>query len=120
MTERSRTSESEADLTLDDAEPPAGLDPETRTALTGFFTGLILVAVVPTGYVAAMGSAFGAETADKAFPFVMAFLVIPLGLMAFRATRRFGLFFLLGVVVTLIVVGGVGIGVLWLLLRYSR
>jgi hypothetical protein len=94
-------------------------DHPTFTALTGFFSGLVLVTLVPGAYVAGMSALFDERTAEEAFPFVLLFLAVPIGLLAFPRTRRFGKYLLLGMVATLFVVLGVGALVFWLMLRYS-
>ena len=92
-------------------------DHPTFTALTGFFTGLAFVVAVPGGFVALLHLAFDDDTTDDLFPLVLVALVVPLGLMAFQRTRRFGSYMLLGVVVTALVVGGAAALVLWVVVR---
>jgi hypothetical protein len=91
----------------------------TFTALTGFFSGLVLVTVLPGTFVAMVRAAFGERVAGEAFPFVLMLLAVPIALLAFPRTRRFGKYLVLGMVVTLFVVIGVGSLVFFLMLRYS-
>ncbi|HQR25726.1 MAG TPA: hypothetical protein PLP61_01695 [Nocardioides sp.] len=94
-------------------------DHPTFTALTGFFSGLLLVTLLPGIFVALMSGIFDERTAEEAFPFVLLAFAVPLGLLAFPRTRRFGKYLLLGMVVTLLIVFGVGTIVFWLMLRFS-
>lgn len=94
-------------------------DHPTFSALTGFFTGLFFVAVVPAGYVAALSAALGRERAEELFPFVLLTLAIPLGLVAYPSTRRFGGYMWLGILLTTVVVFGVGALVVWFLIGFG-
>lgn len=91
-------------------------DHPTFTALSGFFSGLVLVTLVPGLFFAALSGLFSERTAEEAFPFVLLFLAVPTGLLVFPRTRRFGKYLLLGMTVTLLVVFGVGTLVFWLML----
>lgn len=84
-------------------------------ALTGFFTGLAFVALVPALYGAVLRSVVSDETAESLFPFVLVTLAVPLGLVITERTRRFGKYMLLGMVVCAVVVIGVATLVLWVL-----
>jgi hypothetical protein len=88
-------------------------DHPTFAALSGFFTGLVFVAVVPAVYVALLSLFFDNDRVEELFPFVLLTLVVPLGLVANKGTRRFGSYFLIGMVLTAVVVVGVGALVLW-------
>jgi hypothetical protein len=94
-------------------------DHPTFTAITGFFTGLVLVTVLPGLFVAVMSKLFGERTAEEAFPFVLLFLALPIAMMAFPTTRRFGKYLLFGMVITLLVIFGVGTVVFWLMMTTS-
>jgi hypothetical protein len=87
-------------------------------ALTGFFTGLLTVIVVPGAFAAILNALFTYERAEDYFPFVLVIFVVPFGLIAATRTRRFGRYMLLGMVLTAVVVIGVAALVLWIL--YSR
>jgi hypothetical protein len=92
-------------------------DHPTFTALTGFFTGLAFVIVVPGLFAALLELVFEDHTAEDLFPFVLVTLAIPLGLVIAPRTRRFGKYMLIGMVTTALVVGGVSALVLWYLVN---
>lgn len=94
-------------------------DHPTFTALTGFFTGLVFVIVVPGLFAAILGWVFDYQTAEDAFPFVLLTLVVPLVLLLVPRTRRFGKYMLFGMLLTAIVVGGVAALVLWYMVRFQ-
>lgn len=88
-------------------------DHPTFTALTGFFAGMLFVTAVPGGFAGVLRLLLPYETAEKYFPWVLVTLLVPLGLVVFSRTRRFGLFMVVGMVLTALVVGGVTSLVLW-------
>lgn len=90
-------------------------DHPTFTALTGFFTGLAFVIVIPGVFAAILGALFDYETAEGLFPFVVLTLAVPIGLLVAPRTRRFGRYMMVGMVTTLLVVVGVAAVVLWVL-----
>lgn len=94
-------------------------DHPTFTALTGFFTGLAFVVVVPGLFIGMLNWLFADDTAEDLFPFVLVTLGVPIGLVIAPRTRRFGLYMLIGVVATALVVLGVGGLVLWYMLTYE-
>ena len=98
-------------------------DHPTFTAISGFFSGLVFATVVPGLFMATVryfaDDSTAERTAEEAFPFVLLFLVIPIAMVAFPQTRRFGTYLMLGIVVTLAVVIGVSTFVFWLMIRYS-
>ena len=94
-------------------------DHPTFTAITGFFTGLAFVIVVPGLFAAALGLLFDYHTAEDLFPFVLVTLAVPLGLVIVPRTRRFGLYMVIGMVTTALVVGGVTALVLWYMVNYQ-
>ena len=59
---------------------------------------------------------FDDDTAEGLFPFVVVTLAVPIGLAAVPRTRRFGLYMLLGMVLTAVVVAAVAALVLWVLI----
>jgi hypothetical protein len=71
----------------------------------GFFTGVAFVIIVPGVYGAALSLLLGDTTAQRLFPLILLALVVPLGLLVPRKTRRFAQFMLLGVVLTAVVIG---------------
>jgi hypothetical protein len=105
--------------TSDNEQPPDWWhrDHPTFTALTGFFTGLVYVALVPAVFVGILHLLVDDETTNELFPFVLLALGVPLGLTAFPRTRRFGKYMLLGVVVTGLVVAGVASLVVWFMVE---
>ncbi len=123
--EAEATSREELSGTGDRGEPAAAQpdwwhrDHPTFTALAGFFSGLVMATVVPGVFVASVRAAFGTRAAEEAFPFVLLFLAIPIALIAFPRSRRFGKYLLLGIAVALLVVIGVGTVVFWLMVTYS-
>ncbi|HEU5037050.1 MAG TPA: hypothetical protein VFT70_08590 [Nocardioides sp.] len=94
-------------------------DHPTFTALTGFFTGLAFVIVVPGLFAAALGLIFESHTAEDLFPFVLVTLAIPIGLVIVPRTRRFGTYMLIGMVTTALVVGCVAGAVIWYMVNYQ-
>jgi hypothetical protein len=103
-----------------DPAPDAGRQPSwwhrdhpTFAALSGFFTGLVYVVVVPGLFAAVLELVVKDSTAQDLYPFVLVMLALPLVLLVPHRTRRFGLYMLLGIVVTAVVVGGVASLVLW-------
>jgi hypothetical protein len=94
-------------------------DHPTFTALTGFFTGLGFLVLVPSLFAGVLGLLFDYDTAERLFPFVLVTLVVPIGLVIVPRTRRFGLYMLVGMVTTAVVVGGVAALVLWYLVAHQ-
>lgn len=95
-------------------------DHPTFTALTGFFTGMLFVTAVPGGFAGLLRLLFSYETAEKLFPFVALVLVVPIGLLAYRPTRRFGTYLVIGMALTTLVVLGVASLVLYFMVRMDR
>ena len=95
-------------------------DHPTFAALTGFFTGLLFVALIPAAYVGVLSLMFDSDRVEELFPFVLITLVVPLALVANKGTRRFGTYFWIGMVLTAIVVVGVGALVLWYLVENQK
>ncbi len=95
-------------------------DHPTFAALSGFFTGLLFVALVPASSTSAILSLmFDNDRVEDLFPFVLVTLVVPLALVANKRTRRFGIYFWIGMLLTAIVVVGVGALVLWYLVEHQ-
>ncbi len=92
-------------------------DHPTFSALTGFFTGLAVVIVVPGAFAAVLRALFDYDTAEELFPFVLVVLAVPLALIALPRTRRFGRYMLLGMLATAIVVIAVVALVVWILIK---
>jgi len=92
-------------------------DHPTFTALTGFFTGLAFVIVVPGLFATILNLLVDYNTAEDLFPFVLVMLAVPIGLLIAPRTRRFGVYMAIGMLVTLLVVAGVSALVLWYMIR---
>jgi 4-amino-4-deoxy-L-arabinose transferase-like glycosyltransferase len=92
-------------------------DHPTFSALTGFFTGLVVVIVVPGVFAAVLRAMFDYDTAEELFPFVLVVFAVPLALIAVPRSRRFGRYMLLGMVATAVVVVGVAALVVWILIK---
>jgi hypothetical protein len=95
-------------------------DHPTFSALTGFFAGLLFVALIPAAYVAVLSLIFDNSKVEDLFPFVLVTLVVPLALVVNQRTRRFGTYFWIGIVLTAVVVVGVGALVLWYLVEHQK
>jgi hypothetical protein len=95
-------------------------DHPTFSALTGFFTGLLFVALVPAIYVGVLSILFDNQKVEDLFPFVLVTLVVPLVLVVNPRTRRFGTYFWIGIILTAVVVVGVGALVLWYLVEHQN
>ncbi len=95
-------------------------DHPTFAALSGFFTGLLFVALVPAAFYGVLNLVVDNDRAEELFPFVLVTLVVPIGLVANRRTRRFGTYFWIGMILTAIVVVGVGALVLWYLVEHQN
>ena len=95
-------------------------DHPTFSALTGFFTGLLFVALIPAVYVAVLSLIFDNDKVENLFPFVLVTLVVPLALVVNQRTRRFGTYFWIGIVLTAVVVVGVAALVLWYLVDHQK
>ncbi len=116
------TSDAEPTSEPAEAPPPSWWhrDHPTFTALAGFFTGLLFVALVPAIYVGVLSLMFDNQKVEDLFPFVLVTLVVPLGLVANQRTRRFGTYFWIGIVLTAVVVVGVAALVLWYLVDHQK
>jgi len=110
------------DAGTDEARQPSWWhrDHPTFAALSGFFTGLLFVALVPAAFFGVLSLAFDNDRAEELFPLVLVTLVVPIGLVASKRTRRFGTYFWIGMILTAIVVVGVGALVLWYLVEHQN
>jgi 4-amino-4-deoxy-L-arabinose transferase-like glycosyltransferase len=93
-------------------------DHPTFAALTGFFTGLAFVILVPGVFAGILNALFDDHTAEDLFPFVLVSLAVPIALVVVPRTRRFGRYMALGMATTLVVVVGVSALVLWYMVKY--
>ncbi|MBO0844141.1 MAG: hypothetical protein J2P22_01840 [Nocardioides sp.] len=89
----------------------------TFAGLVGFFSGVAYVILVPGLYAAVLSLVLGDKTAQRLFPLVLVALVVPLGMLVPRKTRRFAQFMLLGVVLTALVVGLTAALVIWVMVQ---
>lgn len=120
-TDQEREPERTADDSGEDERRPSWWhrDHPTFTALAGFFTGLGFLVVVPALFGGLLRLVFDYDTAERLFPFGLVTLLVPIGLVIFPRTRRFGLYMIVGMVTTAVVVGGVAAVVLWYLVSYQ-
>jgi hypothetical protein len=88
----------------------------TFAAVVGFFTGIAFVIVVPGVYATLLNAFLGEKTAQRLFPYVLIALLVPLGLLVPRKTRRFAQLMLVGMVATVLVVAVTAGLVLWFLI----
>ncbi len=95
-------------------------DHPTFTALSGFFTGMLFVTLVPGGFVGLLRLLFEYDTAEGLFPLVLVSLVVPIALLVVPRTRRFGIYMVLGMVLTALVVLGVASLVLYYLVKHGN
>lgn len=91
----------------------------TFVALSGFFTGMLFVTAVPGGFAGVLRLLFDYDTAEELFPLVLLSLVVPITLLTWGRTRRFGAFMVVGMVLTALVVLGVASLVLYFMVRYD-
>ena len=132
MSSEKQAVEAPADEAEDDATTPAEpadatttspswwhRDHPTFSALSGFFTGLLFVALVPAAYVGVLSLMFDNDRVEELFPFILVTLVVPLVLVINQRTRRFGTYFWIGIVLTAVVVVGVAALVLWFLVEHQ-
>ena len=94
-------------------------DHPTFSALTGFFTGLLFVLLVPAAFVGILSLLFDNHRVQELFPLVLVTLVVPLFLVVSAMSRRFGTYMWIGIVSTALVVGGVSALVLLVLVNGS-
>ncbi len=78
------------------------------------------MALVPAAFYGVVSLITDNDRAEDLFPFVLLTLVVPIGLVANQRTRRFGTYFWIGMVLTAIVVVGVGALVLWYLVEHQN
>lgn len=89
----------------------------TVAALVGFYIGLAYAILVPGTWGALLTWLTGQERAEQLFPWVALTLLVPLALLFPRKTRRLAQFVWLGIILTVLVVVGVGALVFWILLK---
>ena len=92
-------------------------DHPTFTALSGFFSGLVFVLLVPALFVGILSLMLSNNRVQELFPLVLVMLVVPLFLTLSPKTRRYGTYMWIGIVTTAIVVAGVSALVLYVLVN---
>ena len=112
---RPQTADGEVDAVDDDAPSWWHRDHPIFTPLSGFFAGLAFMLVVPGLFGALLESFFSQHTVADLFPFVLVALAVPVVLVARHQTRRFGLYFVVGMAATAVVVVGVAALVVWIM-----
>jgi hypothetical protein len=102
-----------------EGDPPSWWhrDHPTFAALTGFFSGLLFVLLVPATFVGVLSLLFDNGRVEELFPLVLVTLIVPLLLVLSPGSRRFGGYMWIGIVTTAIVVVGVGALVLYVLVN---
>ena len=89
----------------------------TFIALSGFFSGMLSVMLVPGAYAGILRLLFPYDTAERLFPYILIILVAPAVLVAVPRTRRFGTYMFIGMVLTTVVVLCVASLVLYFMVR---
>jgi hypothetical protein len=92
-------------------------DHPTFAALSGFFSGLLFVLLVPAIFVGVLSLLVDGDRVEELFPLVLVTLIVPLLLVLAPRSRRFGTYMWVGIVTTAIVVVGVGALVLYVLVN---
>ena len=87
------------------------------TPLSGFFSGLVLVIVLPGLFGAVLSALVSDSMAEKLAPWALVVFVIPVGLIIAPRTRRLGRYLLLGMVLTAIVVLAVAALTIYVLIK---
>jgi hypothetical protein len=92
----------------------------TFAGVAGFFTGIVYVIVVPGIYATLLNAFLGEKTATRLFPYVLVVVLVPIGLLVPRKTRRFAQLMLVGMVATVLVVAVTAALVLWVLVSLDK
>ena len=92
----------------------------TFAAIVGFFSGMLFVTALPGAVAGLLRLFFSYERAEALFPFTLIGLALPVVLLAKRKTRRFGIFMVIGMTLTGLVVLGVASLVLYFMVRMDR
>jgi hypothetical protein len=110
-----------------DAQPEIEHEPSwwhrshpTFAGVAGFFTGILFVIVVPGVYATLLNAFLGEKTAQRLFPYVLIALLVPIGLLVPRKTRRFAQLMLVGMIATILVVAVTAAVVLWFLISLDK
>jgi hypothetical protein len=89
----------------------------TFIALSGFFSGMLSVMLVPGAYAGILRLLFPYDTAERLFPYILLILAAPTILVAVPRTRRFGTYMFIGMALTTLVVVCVASLVLYFMVR---
>lgn len=92
-------------------------DHPTFTALTGFFSGMLFVTVIPGAFASILRLLFDYDRAEELFPLVLFTLILPIALLSVPKSRRYGIYFVIGMVLTALVVIGVASLVAYFMVR---
>lgn len=92
----------------------------TFAGLVGFFSGVLYVIAVPGIYGALLSWLLPPSKAQALFPLILVALIVPLGMLVPRKTRRFAQFMLLGVVCTAVVVGLTAALVIYVMVQLDK
>jgi hypothetical protein len=114
-----------------DAEPDADEQPQhepswwhrshpTFAGLVGFFVGVAYVIIIPGVYATLLNWLVPEKTAERLFPLVLIALIVPVGMLILRKTRRFAEFMFLGIISTALVVAATATLVLWVLVQGDK
>lgn len=101
----------------DESEEPERPEPSTKTAILGFYFGVVCMLFAPVLYFSATRWLFPDATAGDLAPFALLQLAVPAILVAVPRTRRFGLYMVLGLIVTGIVVSVSAVAALFVLIK---
>jgi hypothetical protein len=121
----------EDDAEAAEAEPEADEQPQrepswwhrshpTFAGLVGFFVGVAYVIIIPGVYATLLNWLVPEKTAEKLFPLVLIALIVPVGMLVVRKTRRFAEFMFLGIISTALVVAATATLVLWVLVQADK
>lgn len=94
-------------------------DHPTFTALTGFFSGMLFVTVVPGAFASILRLLFDYDRAEELFPLVLLTLIVPIVLLSVPRSRRYGIYFVIGMLLTALVVIGVASLVAYFMVRVN-
>lgn len=95
-------------------------DHPTFHALSGFFAGMLFVTAVPGGFAALLRWMLPFDAAERYFPLVALAAILPVALVAYRPTRRFGTYMWIGMALTALVVLGITSIVLYVMILTDR
>lgn len=104
--------EDDVEQVLDSADVEQVLDKgPVRVAALGYLCGMLSVTVWPGGFTWLLGLFFTEDTAERLFALATLILVVPVALLAGGRTRRFGLYMVAGMVISVVVI--LAIAAIW-------